>query len=251
MAASSKSSLNHLKSELSDLSTRIHTMEKLTRDIGGPRDGEGLRRKLRNERDRSKGLVRSLSHQLPHAAVNTSADRALQRKLQTNFKELLRRFESVAEDSLKRERKATLITLDDDNPSPASPSPDSRGGSGVESLGLQEVRLNSWQASTVETEEAQAREKQRELLDLETDLNELHSCYVEFATMVDEQEGLIDDTGKDVQKSTKNMERGVTEVRSASKYQKRSRKLMCLLIIILVAVIAAVVIAIVLGVKFI
>lgn len=235
-----KPSLTQLKSELNDLSTRIHTMEKLTRDIGGPRDGEGLRRKLRSEREKAKASVRSLAQQLQKTSPTTGSDRALHRKLQTNFKELLRRFETVAEESLQRERKATLIN--DDNPGQQH-TPEN-----MQTLGLEEVKLRTWQAATLETEEAQAREKHRELLDLETDLHELHSCYVEFSTLVDEQEDLIDNLGDNVQRSVKNVEKGVTEIKTASKYQKKSRKLMCILILILVGVIAAVAIAVSLGV---
>ena len=55
-----------------------------------------------------------------------------------------------------------------------------------------------------------------DLLELETDLEELHSCYVEFAELVNDQQESIDTMQKNVQTANAHVETAVTEIHVVS-----------------------------------
>jgi syntaxin 1B/2/3 len=82
--------------------------------------------------------------------------------------------------------------------------------------------------------------KHREILRLEQSIQELHQLFLDMAILVEAQGELIDQIEYNVNQSVAYTGQAVKELRKANKYQKKSRKKMCCLIIILVIILAVI-----------
>jgi len=72
---------------------------------------------------------------------------------------------------------------------------------------------------------------------LEASIQELHQLFVDMAILVDSQGEMLNQIEYNVSKSVAYTKEGVEELRSAIKYQKKSRKKMLIIIVILIIVI--------------
>lgn len=71
----------------------------------------------------------------------------------------------------------------------------------------------------------QAVEKYRDLLQLESSLEELHELMVDFSNMVFMQGALVDKISTNIQKADNYVAKGTQELYEARRYQKKTRKL--------------------------
>lgn len=104
------------------------------------------------------------------------------------------------------------------------------GGAGSK-LGLGHATVVN--TAPLDTEEALQRERLEGVVEIEGQMGELKSMYQDFNTLVHDQQGGLDMTEQNVDKSTKHVERGVVELKKASEVQKSSRKWMCAMIVII------------------
>jgi len=82
--------------------------------------------------------------------------------------------------------------------------------------------------------------KHKEIQKLEASINELHQLFVDMAILVEAQGELINQIENNVQSARDYTEQGLKQVEAANKYQKKSRKKMCILLICLVAIAVAI-----------
>jgi syntaxin 1A/syntaxin 1B/2/3 len=80
------------------------------------------------------------------------------------------------------------------------------------------------------------QEQHRDILRIEDSLMELHSMFVDMAALVDMQGEVLNNIEKNVSKALDYTEKGVEELKKASKYQKAARKKMCIIIIIVLVI---------------
>jgi len=78
--------------------------------------------------------------------------------------------------------------------------------------------------------------KSNDIKRLEQSIQELHNLFLDMAIMVEAQGELIDQIEYNVTQAVDNTKVAVENLRSANKYQRKSRKKMCILICILVVV---------------
>jgi syntaxin 1A/syntaxin 1B/2/3 len=79
--------------------------------------------------------------------------------------------------------------------------------------------------------------RHRDVLKLEQSIRELHQLFMDMAILVDAQAELIDQIEFNVSQSVAYAKKAVTELQGANKYQKKSRRNMCILLACLVILI--------------
>jgi len=82
--------------------------------------------------------------------------------------------------------------------------------------------------------------RHKDIVRLEASILELHQLFVDMAVLVDSQGELLNQIEFNVSQSVAYTTDGVSELKKAVEYQKKSRKKMCIIIIILVIVIVVV-----------
>lgn len=103
--------------------------------------------------------------------------------------------------------------------------------------------------SELYTKEALEREKLQGALEIEAEMRDLHSTYKEFNDLVNHQQQGIDTMASNVQDARVHVEKGIVELQDASKYQKSSRKKLCIALIIIVVLAVVVAVAAYLGTR--
>eukprot|EP00667_Euglena_gracilis_P016337 EG_transcript_17067 len=92
----------------------------------------------------------------------------------------------------------------------------------------------------------QIQENHRDILRIERSMRELNQMFADMALLVEEQGELMDDIAHNVSKSVAYVQKGTQELKQAKVYAKKSRKLMCCVLLVLLAIAAAIAIPLVL-----
>ena len=114
------------------------------------------------------------------------------------------------------------------------------GGGGGGGLVLKQVDLNE-----LAIEEHIQHEKLQGAREVEQGAREIKECYDQLSVLVKDQGDGIDQIETQVSSATVKVQSGQENLKSAGKEQKRSRKLMCYMVIVLVVVIAIAVVVII------
>lgn len=80
------------------------------------------------------------------------------------------------------------------------------------------VMLSRADASTIAVETALVNETKNQLLDLETDLNELNDCFVELNGLLKERQGTLDSIETQLKQANSNMRQGTKDLKTAKGY---------------------------------
>lgn len=95
------------------------------------------------------------------------------------------------------------------------------------------------------TEEALQTEKLEGILEVERDMNELRGMYHELHSHVEYQQTGLNTAEANIDQAQTHVEKGVTELKSANKLQKSSRKKMFILLGIIVVIVVIVIVIVV------
>lgn len=198
-------------------------------ELGSGRDGVA-RDKLR----RARLLVEQCSTraQLLHQDMDPSLETLWQQFLQKK-----QEFEALNAEATRRER---LTFRQGGEPT----SHGSDFGATATDFAFHEVRPID--LSEFRTEEAIQREKLQHAREIESDVQDLKTTYLEFHSLVHQQQEGLDNLTGNVAESRALIERGHGEIEGASRRQKSFRKIGCiggivLVIVIVVAIILAIV----------
>lgn len=99
----------------------------------------------------------------------------------------------------------------------------------------------------VDFQESLIIEREAEIRNIEQSVGELNELFRDVAHIVHEQGGQLDIISENVQNVTQDTQGANTELRSASRYQKKARNRACCLLVILAVILAIIVLAVVLG----
>lgn len=83
--------------------------------------------------------------------------------------------------------------------------------------------------------------RHRDILKLEQSIKELHQLFVDMAILVEAQGELIDQIEHNVNQSVAYVKKARDNIRVANKYQRKSRKKMCIIIVLLIIIVGALV----------
>eukprot|EP00760_Papus_ankaliazontas_P001031 PhM_4_TR10357/c6_g1_i1/m.80296 len=104
----------------------------------------------------------------------------------------------------------------------------------------QQVQIRAYDTSELDTEHAIQREKAEDIHALERDLREAHALVGDFSNMVKEQGAGITTIEDNVTRTADHVVDGTSQLKTASKHQKRGRKLMCCVLVLLIIIICVV-----------
>jgi len=102
---------------------------------------------------------------------------------------------------------------------------------------LQEApKLTESQKQSLNSTYAEVYDTHKDILELERALNEIHQLFVDFATIVSEQEDMIDSIAHNVLKANDYVEKGVDNVKVSDMYRKRGRRVyICIILVVIMA----------------
>lgn len=97
--------------------------------------------------------------------------------------------------------------------------------------------LTSAQRSHLESIYAEVTETHRDVMELEYQFRDLHEMFVDFSTLVHQQDELVDCISTQVTNALEFVEKGRTHIKTTRKYQKKSRTMtVCVVIAVVIFV---------------
>jgi hypothetical protein len=118
--------------------------------------------------------------------------------------------------------------------------------------GGQDERMSREQAQALQNEleynEAEIRERDQGVREIERAMTDVHEIFVHMATMVQEQGVMVDNIESHIDSAVADASKGVYELRQAEGYQKSARTKTCIILIILLVVVCVVIVLLILGV---
>lgn len=243
--ASNLERLEQLRSQLLRFKNDYVTQARI---LGTEKDNEAHRKKLARLKQRYTDTDNKASALLSEAP-SAGPDVADWQQLRSAIKGLRADFDAADRDVKARETAKPL------QGAPAGSSADHRedgpAAGGAPRGGHTGVRMQEFrQVDDAEllTEEALQTEKLEGILDVERDMNELRGMYHELHGHVTDQQVGLNTAEGNIDKAQTHVEKGVTELKSANKLQKSSRKKMFILLAI-IAIIVVIVIVVIVVVK--
>lgn len=102
----------------------------------------------------------------------------------------------------------------------------------------QSLMQNTSSFSTARVTHSIAVEKHREIMAIETSLNELHEMFTDLAILLDQQSDIIDCIATNVTRTNQQVVAGAEDIKKARQYQSSSRKKLCCIILLTVIILA-------------
>ncbi|KAK2763979.1 hypothetical protein FQN54_009598 [Arachnomyces sp. PD_36] len=236
-----------LSDELFTLTSNTSRLSNQIALLGTKRDTERVRERvhdlLQETRDGFRDVGEGIKKVQMWEDVNPS-QKWTQQKLSSEFKFTLDEFQTVQRRALEKQRASATAarTALDEAGEPTSPTQDHQ----QQQQQLQEQPQLASQYE-VDFQDSLIIERETEIRNIEQSVGELNELFRDVAHIVQEQGGQLELISENVE-NTRNDTRGAdTELRSASKYQKKARNKACCLLVILAIVLVIIILAAVLG----
>ncbi|CAG8501638.1 10661_t:CDS:2 [Paraglomus occultum] len=241
-----------ISQQVFSITNNVASINKMVSHLGTIKDTTDLRTKLHNLTESTRELVKNTSNGLKRLShfegnVGQSRQRKLeQQKLSKDFQKTLQEFQIAQRLSAEKQRayvdkakahnvRNDVYTEEDETGVPAEEQPlidDSQRRLQLQVIG-----------NELEYNEALIEEREEEIRGIEQGINELNEVFRDLATLVTEQQHMLDNIETNVSNITDNVRNAAEEVSIASRHQKGARNRMCFLLLIFAAVGAVVVLA--------
>jgi len=240
---------------LMQVSNNITTLQKLTNQIGTSRDSPQTRDQLTKLVGDTRDIATQTA-QLLKRWDDKDPDARLQKgKLMKEYQMLLQQFTDIAKYSAEKERSSPLLKT---APKSQQDNAFGYGQSSSETLGiLGPVGGNGGNTGysapdtdyfqrqqQIEFQNIQIEDRNESIKDLEKSVVEINELFIDVARLVKESQPMIDSIESNVENSLVATEKGVSELRQASNYQRSSRSKLCILLLILLIIGAVAVVVI-------
>ncbi len=208
--------MEEFSNEIYGLVSKLNRIEALSKELDTIRDTDGLRKKLKRERETAKEYAHELIKKmklLENERPTKDKEKEMFIKVTKQFAEVVEQFDRVYRFSVQREKHATRkqILLDD-----ADANTRSVGKVSDDQIEQKLVCLSGADAATIEVEKQLSREMLEDLKRLETDMNDLAQMYVDVRDMLLEQQAGIDQMLTNLQNTNAHMESAVTTLREVN-----------------------------------
>lgn len=223
--------IDSVTKDIDTLSRATYKLDKLCSQLATSKDPEKIRKQIREYKNESQKVKARIERTFQRASVRQAitADRqesvtkAQLLRLETQFKEIKKRYDVVFAKVLEKEKKEKTVRNILANEDVDENEKDDE----FTKEQLQNVKkeipimdldslLTSAQSSTIDVHKRIAEEEHAELTKLETELLELNSCVVDVKEMVNEQQQALDLLDKNVQKANDSVEVAVEDIKIAS-----------------------------------
>lgn len=236
---------------LVQISNNITALQKLTNQIGTSRDNAVTREQLNKLVNDTRDIATQTAQILKRWDDRESDARLAKGKLMKEYQMLLQQFGDIAKYSAEKERANPLSrTASIGNPQrdsgfPFGPSTEALGQSGGPSYSAAQSEADFFQRQQqVDFQNVQIEDRTESIKELEKSVVEINELFIDVARLVKESQPMIDSIEANVENSLVATEKGVSELRQASVYQKKSRGKLCILLLILLIVCAVVVVVV-------
>lgn len=239
---------------LVQISNNITSLQKLTNQIGTSRDSAVTREQLNKLVNDTRDIASQTAQILKRWDDRDSDARLAKGKLMKEYQMLLQQFSDIAKYSAEKERSSPLPK--------ALPTRGSQHDSGLgfgpsnETLGIlgptggntgysAQPDADFFQRQQqVDFQNVQIEDRAGSIKELEKSVVEINELFIDVARLVKESQPMIDSIESNVENSLVATEKGVSELRQASVYQRKSRGKLCflLLLILIIGAVAVVVI---------
>lgn len=196
-----------------------------------------IRNMLKAMKESNTKFIQAHSQSDPLVRIRTNMHGTLCK----NFTDLMRAYNDVqteyqnnAKEKLSRQCKYVNPDLSEEDIDKIVESGDAQ----VFKDGLMEVDMQEKATQAL----AYVENKHNDIVRLTESIKELHQLFVDLATLVDNQDELIDDIETNCRKASEYVEKGVENLHKANIQQKKTRKKMCCLILLIVVIAVIVVV---------
>ncbi|CAH8381137.1 unnamed protein product [Eruca vesicaria subsp. sativa] len=223
------------------INTAVSSFHRLVNTLGTPKDTPELRDKLHKTRLHIGELVKDTSAKLKEAS-ETDHQRGVNRKkivdakLAKDFQSVLKEFQKAQRLAAERETVyAPLVTITSPPSSYTASEIDVSGDKHSEQRALlveskrQELVLLD---NEIVFNEAIIEEREQGIQEIQQQIGEVHEIFKDLAVLVHDQGTMIDDIGTHIDNSQAATAQGRSHLAKASKTQRSSSTLMCLLMVI-------------------
>jgi syntaxin 1B/2/3 len=229
-----------LKRSIKDFISQIGHDLKSTKDVLENMQNQTIEMK-RDEDENENAFIRIREQQtaeLSRSLLDQMQQfHSLQEEYQREHKERMIRTIQVVNDKVTDEQAAQMVErAKEQNIDP-------------EVLIQKELRLTASQRHTLDAHLDEVQQTHKEILELERGLREVHQMFIDFSTILAEQDEMLDRIDMNVMTATEYVDKGHQNMVDSNQLRKKSRKLMFCIIAILVvaAIVGAIIILIVLG----
>jgi hypothetical protein len=229
--------LDQLKTQMQRMVREYQTKSKV---IGTDRDSDAHRKVLSRLRERFAEIDKKAGALLS-SQPTSGPEVGDWQQIKQAIRDVRSEFEAIDRDVRSKENAHRVVGAESDASAGAKPA------GGHTTIKMQDFK----QIDDAEllTEEALQNEKLKGILDVERDMNELHSMYHELHGHVHSQQTGLDTAETNIDSAQSHVEKGVVELKQANKLQKSSRKKMFILLAIIAVVIIVAIIVIVVVTK--
>lgn len=233
------------------ITSNIGAMDKLVGFLGTARDTQETRDHLHEVTEQTRDMVKRTTEHIKGLTVlvnEPGADnrqrKLEQQKLSRDFQRVLEQFQIAQRRSIERTRQCVAVSKanhlrndqwnDDSDNAEEQPlmQPEQR-------LQLQVLE------NEVDYNEAVIEEREAEITNISQGITELNGIFTDLARIVGQQGSMIDNIEVNVSNIGAHVRNAADELTTASRYQKRSRKWLCTILLILAGLLAIIVIVLV------
>ncbi|KAG2244374.1 hypothetical protein Bca4012_014311 [Brassica carinata] len=223
------------------INTAVSSFHRLVNTLGTPKDTPVLRDKLHKTRLHIGQLVKDTSVRLKEASETDHQRGVDQRKkivdakLAKDFQSVLKEFQKAQRLAAERETVyAPLFTSPSPPSSFTSSEIDVSGDKHAEQRALVESKRQELVLldNEIVFNEAIIEEREQGIQEIQQQIGEVHEIFKDLAVLVHDQGAMIDDIGTHIDNSHAATAQGRSHLAKASKTQRSSSTLMCLLMVI-------------------
>ncbi|KAF8169624.1 t-SNARE [Mycena galopus ATCC 62051] len=231
-------SLNSVSLQIFKINANVQGIRALSEQIGTPRDSYSLRTRLRDLTEATRALVHQASDDMRALAAQGPLGRTV-RKLASDLDASVGNFQAAQKFSAARQR-ANIVPI---APSTAElPLVDLSGGDAA--YPQMQMQTQVVYATENTFREAEIRERQIAILELETGMNDVAEIMRNLAIIVERQGEGIDIVEYNSEQTARDLEAGAQQLETAARHQRRACRTCLSLIfgVVCVVVIVAVLI---------
>jgi len=240
-----------ITNNLIQMSNNVAALQKLTNQIGTSRDSHQMREQLNKLVNDTRDIASQTAQLLKRWEDSDKESRLHKTKLTKEYQMLLQKFGDIAKYSAEKERAHMVprskpqmaypdVLMGDVSQDPNlpifDPAPTNKPGVDREEFFQRQQQIDF--------QHLQIDDRNESIKDLEKSVVEINELFIDVARLVKESQPMIDSIESNVENSLVSTEKGVTELRKASAYQRKSRSKLCILLLILVIIGAVAVVVI-------
>lgn len=217
-----------VKKDLKEIQRAVDDIAKLSRKKRDERQQQQILSLSEQVRRRARGTSAKIRDALGQAGAG-SADYASFSNLSEQLKETLGQFKKHMEAQAPAAPAAPTTSV-----APLESVAIDRGMGGEQQMQQQETAATTEQIHAVQTNDLVIADREVGIENIARTVQEIHEIYQDMNALVREQGEHIDNIQTNIEKAGNHQERAVRELVSASRYQRRSKKCMCWLIVLVI-----------------